>query len=105
MSTEKTNKVVTAILQNWSVSAVGGRYDAPEIWQHFLVGKVYSHEKWPDGHPITTSYIDKVDGRLITTRSGSIYQLGIVSQDYLEWCKKNKVHIPTKEMPIKPIEI
>jgi hypothetical protein len=74
------------ILNQWSVSYEGDPdYSAPEAMRICLRGRT------DDGREVRTSYIVTVEGRRITTRSGSVYTLGIVDPDYLKWLKTNGI--------------
>lgn len=86
-------------LENWSVQTTNP-YLPLEASKAYLAGDVYGHPKYPDGHRILTSRPIKVDGRVITTYSGSVYELGEPDPKYLEWMNKNgRVYNP--EQPIK----
>lgn len=71
-------------IENWSVvsSPSNTPYTAPECRKSCLHGNVYNHPKFEDGFEVTTSDIKKVSGRVVSTRSGSLYYLGNVSEDY-----------------------
>lgn len=45
-----------------------------DTWR--LTGKVYGHPNFPPGHIVHVSTPKKLDGRLVTTFSGRIYELG-----------------------------
>lgn len=91
-------------LRNWSLVSDGCPYIPPESRKIFLSGEVYGHEK-KDGSIIKTSYIVDVSGDLVITRSGSIYKLENPSEDYINYCKKNNLHIPTEKEPIKKLNL
>jgi hypothetical protein len=45
------------------------------------------HPTLGESESVMTSRIVKVEGRLVTTQSGSVYKLtGRASKDYREWC-------------------
>lgn len=76
-------------LENWSVTArPTDPYQAPELWGSCLRGDVKGHPKLGDTE-VTTSLIKNVNGRIVTTHSGSIYELGKVDEDYVKWCEEN----------------
>lgn len=79
------------ILKNWFVCSKGGGAENPyfpEIMQpHYLSGEVYGHPRFEDGKFVTTSRIVKVEGRQLTTKSGSVYYLEEPHPEYLEWMK------------------
>jgi len=87
-------------IENWSMTG-GSVYDAPEVRNNQLRGKVYGHSNFPDGHPIRTSNIMMVEGDQVTTSNGSVYTLGKPDPDYMIWCQENNYHVPTPEEPIK----
>jgi TATA-box binding protein (TBP) (component of TFIID and TFIIIB) len=64
-------------LKNWSIV---GFMDSIR-----LTGEVYGNERFEDGSLITTSVIKCVDGKIVTTKSKSIYQLNEPSKSYLEF--------------------
>lgn len=91
-------------LEDWAVVVKADRYTPPEVMRECLSGKVFGHYKYPDGDEITTSYIVKVEGRRITTYSGSVYLLGQPSVGYVQWCMENGVAPPSEEEPIRLIK-
>lgn len=88
-------------LENWSVR-IGNSdpYTAPECAPRRISGEVYGHPVFDDGEVITTSDIVEVKGRKVTTHN-SVYKLGAPAPAFVEWCKANGCHVPTKEEPIK----
>lgn len=83
------------ILECWSVTQKEcDPYVPPEARNVYLQGSVFGHPKFPDGTFIRTSHIVDVDDRMVTTARGSVYTLGAVSQEYLEWCERVGVEIP-----------
>mgnify|MGYP001611761097 CR=1 FL=1 len=79
-------------LEEWAVVRNGGDWDgysAPELATFSLVGRVYDdprHDpetgRFQDGHRIHTSPIVASEGRVVTTRSGTRYELGEASESY-----------------------
>lgn len=89
-------------LENWAVALnYLNPYMPPESSWTFLTGLVSGHPKHTDGKRIATSRIIKVSGKFVYTNSGTLYELGKPSLDYIEWCKSEGCHIPTEEEPIK----
>ena len=94
-------------MENWSTSLRGSPYDPPELMILTLVGQVYGHkeERHYDGKWIRTSEIVKVEGRTLTTGSGSVYHLGSIDPKFRRWLKKNvpdwdwRNPVVTKEPP------
>jgi len=94
-------------IQNWSTtrseSHPDARYLAPEILPLRLQGVVHGHPKGHDGHHICTSAIVTVDGRLVTTRSGTVYRLGRPDRKWLNWLlESGRTYNP--KQPIKVIK-
>ena len=90
----------TVNIEGWSLVADNADcYTPPENRVFCLHGRVYDHPRHNNGKVVTTSPIDKVDGDRVETRN-TIYILGCPDQDYIEWCRKHKYHVPTREEPI-----
>jgi len=70
--------MATYVLNSWSLAE--DYWHAPEVRVKRLVG-------FRDGETrqVITSPIDKIDGRTITTVSGSVYVLGDPDPLYLDW--------------------
>lgn len=80
-----------ARLENWSVIGPQDPYTPPEIASKHLCGEVYGH---PDPYHydrklITTSKIVKVEGRTITTLTGTVYTLGNVDPKYAKYVRED----------------
>ncbi len=73
-------------MKNWSV--VSDPYQAPEIREHRLAGEVYGHPLFPDGYSVTTSEIVKTEGRTVTTKSGTLYELENAHPDYEKYVRE-----------------
>ena len=74
---------------------------APELLKTHLAGVVKNHPRVKDGNKVITAAISKVNGRLITTASGTIYALGKPSKEYLQWLADQKIVPPTEDCPIR----
>jgi len=96
------NRPVT--LKNWSVKARASGYEAPELMKTHLSGNAYGHERFEDGKVVYTTSIVTVEGRKITTRSGSVYLLdGPPDPSYLAFLEE--IGYPyNSENPIKVVE-
>lgn len=71
------------MLKNWSVTTFEESvYLAPEQRCPRLHGEVYGHAMFPDGASITTSPMVSRRGDIVTTQSGSEYELGDVNPAY-----------------------
>jgi hypothetical protein len=89
-------------IENWSLSMDNDNpYQAPEQRKKRLHGDVYNHPRLGDLKDVTTSSIVSVDGCMVETRSGTVYELGEPSADYVNWCREHGTRVPTKEEPIK----
>ena len=89
-------------LSNWHIcSRSHYNYTAPEQMEILLQGIVYDHPKFQDGDKIVSSRIIKVNGPIITTKSGTVYHLGKPNPKFVQWCKDRGCHVPTKQEPIK----
>jgi hypothetical protein len=89
-------------IKNWEM---GGKYDpaftAPEAQEYLIRGEIYNHPDFEDGESVRTASIKSVDGKIITTNSGSEYELENPSEEYVMWCQGAGCHIPTEDEPIK----
>lgn len=89
-------------LHEWSVNHdLKAIYQPPELRTPFLSGKCKRYE----GRGlefISTSYIKKVEGRVVTTFSGSQYLLMEPAEDYVTYCLEKGCHDPRNKIePIK----
>lgn len=70
-------------LEKWEVWAFGADpANLPNAIGCKLTGVVTGHPRKPDGEEVVTTRIVKVEGRLITTKSGTVYRLGAPSLEY-----------------------
>lgn len=79
-------------LNNWSVTEANtSPFCAPEARGVALQGVVDEHRELgpSDGKSLRTSEIVGVEGRVITTYSGSVYELGTISPEYRAWLREN----------------
>lgn len=70
-------------MENWAI--VSDPYQAPEISGQYLRGNIYNsvNPRHEDGDGITTSRIvGKTSDNKVITKSGSVYELGVVLPDY-----------------------
>jgi hypothetical protein len=96
---------MTNRLENWRVvhASHNDAFLPPELSGIALVGRVFGHPRFQDGREIETSAIAAVAGRIITTRSGSRYELGEPEPGYAEWCKQ-RGRVIDPERPIRVVE-
>jgi hypothetical protein len=89
-------------LEKWSV-VVGDPdpYMPPEMQEKRICGLVFGHPQYQDGHEIVLGSVDTVEGSIVKTLSGSVYELGEPDPEYVAYCKTAGCHVPTKEQPIK----
>lgn len=91
-------------LYDWVVTIRSGwEYAPPELQEICLSGRVLNDPRRLDHVIVTTSPIKNINGRMITTGSGTMYKLLEPSENYMRWCKDNNVHVPTVEEPIKDL--
>lgn len=89
----------TIILENWRTVLLDP-YSPPEAGMR-LSGEVYDHPRFQNGTVVTTSRVNKINCRFITTKSGSLYWLGKPDPNFVKWCKEHGGHVPTDMEPIK----
>lgn len=82
-------------LHCWSVGSTGDPFQAPELHHKRLAGR-----RCEDDREIVTSSIVSVDGRRVTTYSGSVYILEDIDPSFLAWMKDNNYEYDP-ENPIK----
>lgn len=80
-------------LDNWAVNTDQYRQSG-SIW---LSGDASGHPMHEDGKRVATNYIASVDGRLITTKSGTVYRLGRIRRSYRKWLKDNGIPYDSKQ--------
>jgi len=90
------------ILKDWSVTQLSP-YSPPEMGV-CLSGKAYGHPRYADGEEIHTSRVVKSDKNIVTTYSGSVYELDEPDQKFVEYCKRVGSHVPTKYDPIRWVD-
>lgn len=82
----------TVNIENWSMFMDGSPLLAPELRKMYLQGNIHNHENFKDGTFVRTSSIQDIDleNGKVTTRN-TIYQLGKIDEEYLEFCEGNNV--------------
>ena len=90
-------------LDDWSIvpSRHGNPYMAPEhpSLRPLLYGRVSGHPRYENGTYVTTSCVLASNGREVETNN-TIYNLGVMSRGYSEWCSSNGVDVDPKH-PVK----
>ena len=90
------------LLKNWRiVHPDTDGFMAPEQLIPQLKGQVYNSKKYGPGEMIRTSPIASVDGKVVTTESGTEYTLSEPNEAYVEHCKAQGWHVPTADEPIR----
>ena len=89
------NNMAQYHLHKWSVQTETNPYIAPEMRSIQLVGFRDNETK-----RVVTSPVVKIDGKTITTRSGSVYLLQDISTEYLAWMMEQGIPYEV-ENPIK----
>ena len=79
--------MATYRLHKWSVESARDLWQAPELASIRLVG--YRDDETE--HRVITSPIVEINGKNITTYSGSVYILEDISPDYLQWMQDNGI--------------
>lgn len=87
----KTSKGAKPIrIDNWRTVQLADIFTAPELSPIGLSGTVAAgfHPIKPAGGDITTSEVVTTAGRLVTTRSGTVYRLGRVERGFRKWLRE-----------------
>ena len=92
---------MTVKLEKWCMCALP--WQAPEVRETYLEGDVFGHPKHKDGKRIITSSIIKSEGRFVTSKTGTVYELGFLKPDYKEFLEKNNYPFD-EENPIKLVD-
>jgi hypothetical protein len=81
-------------LENWAIHEMGFTVIAS--------GEIHNDEKgrYKNGERITTSPIVRTNNKSIFTRSGSKYELGRPSENYIKYCRENGLPIPSADTPL-----
>ena len=86
------SEMINVKLKDWGIIKEQHSFRAPESIPIKLNGAVYGHPIKEDGKRVVTSAILEVDGRTITTESGTIYELvGEPSDKYLKYLEENSI--------------
>lgn len=83
------------LINDWRVMLCPHRpFQAPEAQDHFhLLGRIGNKTK-------LTSRVVSTVGRLVTTKSGSVYRLGRIQPEYREWIAKRGLKYDARQ-PVK----
>jgi glutathione S-transferase len=77
------------------------RYD---FQSKIIKGEVYNYPGHEDGSPISTSTVVSACGNVMTTSSGSKYELGEVSPAFLRSLEQNGVDVAALDMANEPLQ-
>jgi adenine-specific DNA methylase len=92
--------MTTYNLYRWSVSCPANGYWAPEQRKVSLAGFRDQETK-----PVVTSSIKEINGKEITTSTGSVYILQDIDPEYLEWLNQEGiVYDPANPIKIKEVK-
>ncbi len=92
---------MAAKIEQWYTAwATDNPYAPPEARGKSIIGLVYGSSKFKDGEQIKTGAIKEATGRVITTTSDEVYELGEPEPGYVEWMKKEGVEFDEAE-PVK----
>lgn len=79
-------------INSWkTVASSHNQYRAPETIGLCLFGKVSGHPRFVDGEVVRTSRIESIEGRVVSTVSGSVYRLGTIDPLFRRYLK---IHRP-----------
>jgi len=87
-------------LQQWAVRTLPSSFMEPEVAGLVLTGYVLDHPKHAPDQIICTSPIVQVQGKRVTTASGSVYILGEPEEGYAQYCREIGLPIDP-EQPIR----
>ena len=89
-------------INSWKTVATShSQYRAPETIGLCLAGEVSGHPRFDDGEAVRTSRVVSIEGRVVSTVSGSVYQLGTIDPLFRKYLK---IHRPSWNWR-KPISI
>jgi hypothetical protein len=89
--------MATKVISDWSVERCGRQqFTAPEALDHLHLGGIVAGR---NGRVLTTRIIF-ADGRLVTTRSGTVYRLGRPSPAFMRWLREKGIKYDP-ETPVK----
>jgi hypothetical protein len=73
----------TPVINDWSVGVINfSPYRAPELYESGIYGTISGSSKFKDGTIVRTSAITYMKDGVVHTKAGSVYKLGIVSEEY-----------------------
>lgn len=89
-------------IDNWATHYAGEAdpFMPPEHLTLVVSGQVFDREGFGYGEQVMTSAIVGVEGRIVTTISGSVYKLGRPAKAFLDWLKSEGRNYDKKQ-PIK----
>jgi hypothetical protein len=91
MAGNQESRVVTLI--NWSTTATGSPYSAPEQVLISLSGEVHGHNRFEDGDVITTSAVKGSSGRIVLTENTTYRLVGDPNPDWLRFLDADDITV------------
>lgn len=83
-------------IENWAIIKTNGNNETLVLPEDFepgkyrIIGNVFERNGFQDGALVATSTILSYDGVVAKTRSGSVYELGKMDEDYLKFIEAYK---------------
>lgn len=92
------------VIHDWSTcSGSDNPYLAPEVAGVAIQGRAFGMPDHKEGGGIRTSRIVTVEGRVVTTRSGSKYRLGRISPEFRKWLREQgREYDPRNPIKVRP---
>jgi len=79
-------------IEDWAIVGEANPYQAPELREMRITGKVYNHPRFDDGEVVTTSPVLASAGNTVETQN-TTYDLGTMSEKYKEWCSSMGIDV------------
>lgn len=95
-----------ARIENWAiVDPINNNYLSPitPMGYFSILGQIFGHPTqriYTDGDTIHTSKVVEINlsgQHIVATQAGNRFVLGKISNEYVNWCKDNKVYEDLKE--------
>jgi len=85
---------MNVLINDWAIMHNMSGYLAPELREPRLVGEITEHPNWHGNQGpqkfdppkrMVSSRLESAEGRVVTTRNGTRYELGTINPEYKEW--------------------
>jgi len=76
-------------IEDWEIVWKGSLYSAPECFVPVIRGNVFDNPNFCDGDLIYTSQLVDFSAEKVLTVSGSVYELGMISQRFKDYLIEN----------------